>query len=134
MRITVLVACVITVAVLALPARGGTFHSYPSPPAKLKNLVYRTWNSAEDRQMAICLAWHESKYDKSRRVRGSSWSATSDHGLWQINYSAHHRSGESEYAFHKRFSNWGNQARFAFKLSHGGSTWTPWVAHQVGLC
>lgn len=47
-------------------------------------------------------------------------------GLFQADYSAHHRRGETWAAFRRRMSNPRANIAFAVRLSNGGRSWTHW--------
>lgn len=108
--------------------------SFPPPPRALARVIHRTWHGRGE-QTATCLSWAESKYNTLRRRDGASWSATGDHGYWQINYSAHHLNGESEWAFHARMRPTAANARAAYSISQGGRSWAAWTGtYGHGMC
>lgn len=69
---------------------------------------------------ALRVAWCESHW------RTRAWSATSDGGVFQINYAAHHYAGESIAAFQRRMFDRVRNVAFAYRLSAGGTNWAPW--------
>lgn len=60
------------------------------------------------------------------RLRARAVSSTHDVGIFQVNYSAHHRSGESFAAFKRRMFDVGTNVRFAYRLSRHGTDFSPW--------
>lgn len=54
-------------------------------------------------------------------------SRTNDVGLFQINYAAHHRAGESFTSFKARFFDVNRNVAFAYRLSRGGTDWHHWA-------
>lgn len=70
---------------------------------------------------ALRVAWCESTW------RSRAWSSTSDAGVFQINYAAHHRAGESVEAFKRKWFDRRTNVAFAWRLSQGGTDWGPWT-------
>lgn len=59
---------------------------------------------------------------------GARWAwSGADAGLFQANYSAHHRPGESVASFRARHARVWWHVRWAYRLSHGGRDWGPWT-------
>ena len=71
---------------------------------------------------ALRVAWCESHWQRK------SWSGA-DSGVFQINYSAHHHSGESVSAFRAKFENRRTNVAFAWRLSRHGTNWNPWTCY-----
>jgi hypothetical protein len=63
-------------------------------------------------------------------MRPDAVSRTRDVGLFQINYHAHRKRGESFAAFKRRMSDPERNAAFAYRLSRGGRDWSPWKWSQ----
>lgn len=76
-------------------------------------------------RVARCIAWFESKR------RRYAVSRTDDVGVFQINYLAHHRPGESFVSFKRRFFNVTTNVDFAYRLSSGGTSWGAWTTHYL---
>lgn len=70
---------------------------------------------------AMRVAWCES------RLRPDAVSRTSDVGVFQINYAAHRKRGESFSAFKRRFFDVRKNVEFAYRLSRGGTNWAHWT-------
>lgn len=69
---------------------------------------------------ALRVAWCESTW------RSRAWSGA-DAGVFQINYAAHHKAGESVAAFKTRWFDRQRNVAFAFRLSRGGTSWRHWT-------
>lgn len=63
-------------------------------------------------------------------MRPDAVSRTRDVGVFQINYDAHHKRGESFAAFKRRMSNVERNVAFALRLSRGGRDWSAWRFSQ----
>jgi hypothetical protein len=61
------------------------------------------------------------------RLNPRAVSPTSDYGLFQANYWAHHWRGESRAEFAARHFNITYHVRWAYRLSRGGTYWVPWA-------
>lgn len=59
-------------------------------------------------------------------MRPGAVSRTLDVGVYQINYAAHHRQGESFAAFKRRMTDVERNVAFAYRLSRGGRDWSAW--------
>lgn len=71
--------------------------------------------------MALRVASCESRLDPY------AVSPTSDVGVFQVNYRAHHRAGESFAQFKRRYQDIRTNVRYAYRLSRGGTDWgTHW--------
>ena len=59
---------------------------------------------------------------------GARWAwSGADAGLFQANYAAHHRPGESVASFRSRHARVLWHIRWAYRLSHGGTDWSAWT-------
>ena len=59
---------------------------------------------------------------------GARWAwSGADAGLFQANYAAHHRPGESVRSFRARHARVLWHIRWAYRLSHGGTDWSAWT-------
>lgn len=70
---------------------------------------------------ALRVAWCESRWSSR------AWSRTSDAGVFQINYAAHHHASESVRAFQERMFDLKRNVAFAYRLSRGGTRWRAWA-------
>lgn len=61
------------------------------------------------------------------RLRPDAVSRTRDVGVFQVNYAAHRKRGESFTAFKRRMSDVRRNVEFAYRLSRGGTDWDAWV-------
>lgn len=53
-------------------------HPVPEAPPSVRRALHAAWGYGRDYRVALCVAWHESRYDPRAR------SATGDHGLMQL--------------------------------------------------
>lgn len=70
--------------------------------------------------LAIQVAYCES------RLNPRAVSRTQDVGLFQANFAAHHRRGESFSEFRRRMSDPERNVAFAWRLSRRGTDWSAW--------
>ncbi len=81
---------------------------------------------------AVCKVFGSHCAEAWRVVRcesgGARWAwSGADAGLFQANYAAHHRPGESVRSFRARHARVWWHIRWAYRLSHGGRDWSAWT-------
>ena len=106
------VLLVITALILVGTARAHT------PPAHVKREVCRLFKTRCG--AALRVSWCESRW-YPRAIGGGNV------GIFQINYAAHHYSGESWSMFVRRFIDLRRNVAFAYRLSSGGRDWSAWT-------
>jgi hypothetical protein len=85
-------------------------------PVPIRRAICRVF---ENCRMATRVAWCES------RLEPWAWSGA-DAGLFQANYQAHHRPGESVREFRVRHADIRYHVGWAYRLSSSGRDWTHW--------
>lgn len=106
------VLLVVMVAVVA-DAKGGRYSAPKYRPAVCKVFGPR-----------CAAAWRVVRCES--HGRRWAWSGA-DAGLFQANYAAHHRPGESVASFRARHARIRWHIRWAYRLSHGGTDWSAWT-------
>jgi hypothetical protein len=129
MRRGALVAAAAAVlGVVASPAADAATLAVPTPPPVIARVLAASFPAPEQRREARCVAYAESSY------RRTAVSPTADYGLFQINFAAHHRRGESRAAFAARMFDLDRNARYAARLSRGGHDWGAWSWRTRARC
>ena len=90
----------------------------------VRALADRFWPEGE-RDMAVCVAWHESRFDP--RAVGRT---TPDYGLWQINR-RHYDGTWHWFVWGLRFDPWANAVHARAVWRAAGDDWWPWMAAPI---
>lgn len=96
-------------------------------PEQVGALGYKAGWRGSALVIAIAVAGAESGYETAPGSGNPPHSSTDDYGLWQINHPAHPQYDTAQLVADPLYN-----ARAAYAISSGGTSWRPWTTFRTG--